>query len=162
MVLAFDIFNVSGTRQNWDGPYAAVIPRLKQDISPTVYGDGNNSRDFTFVKDIVRVNILALFTTNTKCFSNVSNIGAGGWTALNELLSRIQEILDKETVNQNSIYMESIKGDIAHSWASIDKAPSVAGYELLYNITKDVEGLIQLKHRIFQLQALIAHINKLN
>ena len=75
-------FNVFGPRQDPTGSYAAVIPKfinlMKNNISPTINGDGKFSRDFTYIDNVVQANILAMTTTNKECYGQVFNIGAGG------------------------------------------------------------------------------------
>lgn len=131
-------FNVFGQRQNPDGCYAAVIPKfimeIHKNIRPTINGDGNYSRDFTFVENVVKANILALFTENKECFGDVFNIGAGGRITVMEMFNMICEIMGKSNIIP--IFGEFRKGDIFHSNADISKAmekleytPNVSFYE---------------------------------
>jgi len=131
-------FNVFGQRQNPNGCYAAVIPKfimeIHKNIRPTINGDGNYSRDFTFVENVVKANIIALFTENRECFGDVFNIGAGGRITLMEMFNMICEIMGKSNITP--IFGEFRKGDISHSNADISKAmekleytPNVSFYE---------------------------------
>jgi len=122
-------FNVFGAKQNPNGEYAAVIPKFIQMIqngeSPIINGDGNYSRDFTYVDNIIQANYLALITMNKECFGEVFNIGAGGKVTINELYFKICKIIGKE---KKPIYGSVRNGDIPHSNASIHKAKIMLGY----------------------------------
>ena len=88
-------FNIFGPRQNPAGPYAAVIPlfaeALLKDKPPTINGDGNHSRDFTYVDNAVQANILSLFTENREAVNQVYNIACGEQTSLNELFNSLRK-----------------------------------------------------------------------
>lgn len=122
-------FNVFGPRQDPNGAYAAVIPKfitsLKNNISPVINGDGNFSRDFTYVKNVVEANFLALTTTNDSCFGQAFNIGAGGRITILEMYNSIKNILNS---NIEPIFGQNRKGDIPHSNANIDKAKNLLNY----------------------------------
>ena len=122
-------FNVFGPRQDPNGQYAAVIPKfissLKNNTSPIINGDGNYSRDFTFVKNVVSANYLALTTNNNKCFGEIFNIGAGGRITIIEMYNSIKSLLKSDL---NPIFGPFRKGDIPHSNASVDKAKELLSY----------------------------------
>jgi UDP-N-acetylglucosamine 4-epimerase len=128
-IIGLRYFNVFGEKQNPNGEYAAVIPKFIDYVmngeSPIIYGDGNNSRDFTYVKNVVRANYLALTTTNPECFGEIFNIGAGGRITVNDIFNKICKIIDK---NITPNYHPNRKGDIPHSNASIEKARNMLGY----------------------------------
>jgi len=128
-IIGLRYFNVFGERQNPNGEYAAVIPKfinlVKNGESPTIFGDGSFSRDFTYVKNVVRANYLALTTTNQESFGQVFNIGAGGRITINEIFYKICAIMG---ANIAPNYQPNRKGDIPHSNASIDKAQNMLGY----------------------------------
>ena len=128
-IIGLRYFNVFGERQNPNGEYAAVIPKfinsVKNGQSPTIFGDGSFSRDFTYVKNVVRANYLALTTTNPECFGEIFNIGAGGRITINEIFYKICEIM---CANITPNYQPNRKGDIPHSNASIEKARNMLGY----------------------------------
>ena len=92
-IIGLRYFNVFGEKQNPNGEYAAVIPKfidsVKNGKSPMIFGDGSFSRDFTYVKNVVRANYLALTTTNQECFGEIFNIGAGGRITINEIFYKI-------------------------------------------------------------------------
>ncbi|HJS53616.1 MAG TPA: NAD-dependent epimerase/dehydratase family protein, partial [Chitinophagaceae bacterium] len=123
-------FNVYGPLQNPAGPYAAVIPlfikALLEGRSPVINGDGENSRDFTFVDDVVQANLLAMFTENSAAVNQVYNIAKGEQTTLNELFGMLKEISGKDI---QAIHGNERGGDIKHSHADISKAKRLLGYD---------------------------------
>jgi len=123
-------FNIFGARQDPNGAYAAVIPKfvtlLRDGQRPTINGDGSFSRDFTHVSNAVRANILGLTTTNSCCFGEAFNIGAGERTSLLELVDVIQRELGS---NLTPVFGPGRVGDIPHSHADIGKAQRLLGYE---------------------------------
>lgn len=132
-------FNVFGPRQNPHGPYAAVIPlfieaSLKNE-APVINGDGETSRDFTFVENAVQANIKALLGDNV-AQHQVFNIAFGQRTTLNELWEMICSI-SKKSVKPN--YLPERKGDVKHSLADISKAQSILGYKPEISATEGLE-----------------------
>lgn len=128
-IIGLRYFNVFGEKQNPNGEYAAVIPKFINSVknmeSPTIFGDGSFSRDFTYVKNVVRANYLALTTTNSECFGEIFNIGAGGRITINDIFFKICGIMGANIVPN---YQPNRKGDIPHSNASIEKAERMLGY----------------------------------
>jgi len=121
-------FNVFGPRQDPNSQYAAVVPlfikSLLEGSRPTVYGDGQQSRDFTYVDNVVEANLLAARVGGAS--SMVMNIGCGSRCTLNELLRLLSEIVG---VAAEPIYAPSRPGDVLHSEADISRAREVLGYE---------------------------------
>jgi UDP-N-acetylglucosamine 4-epimerase len=121
-------FNVFGPRQNPKGPYAAVIPLfIKAALNsepPLINGDGETSRDFTFVENVVQANIKALFADLDN--HDVVNVACGGMTSLNDLWKMISAALN---VKISAKHGPTRTGDIKHSLASIEKAKKLMGYE---------------------------------
>lgn len=122
-------FNVYGPRQNPQSEYAAVIPkfitRLLAGEPVTVFGDGEQTRDFCSVQDVVAANLLAAETTHFAALGNVCNIANGTQTSLNQLLAQLGQLLGQELqVN----YTEARSGDIRHSSADIQRARTNLGY----------------------------------
>ncbi len=117
-------FNVFGPRQDPNSQYAAVIPKfitaILNDESPVIYGDGEQSRDFTFVQNVVDANILSCESDQTGVF----NIACGRRITINELVNNINEILNKEIKPE---YVSTRPGDIKHSLADISRAKGI-GY----------------------------------
>lgn len=122
-------FNIFGPKQNPDNPYAAVIPifckNFLEGSNPTVNGDGENSRDFTFVENAVQANIKALLIGNIKKHS-VFNVACGDEISINKVLNMLSLISGG---SQNIIYMDERKGDVKHSKANIEKIKLFLGYE---------------------------------
>jgi len=86
-------FNVFGKRQDPDGAYAAAIPKFIRHESPTVHGDGTQSRDFTYIDNVVHANHIALLSTNPVAVNEVYNVAFGASTNLNELIEILQDLL---------------------------------------------------------------------
>lgn len=123
-------FNVFGPRQNPQGPYAAVIPLFIKAVldnePPVINGDGEHSRDFTFVGNAVHANEVALFTTNAEAVNQVYNIAFGEQTSLNQLFENIKEVAGSDLAPK---YGPERKGDVKHSLADISKARTMLGYD---------------------------------
>lgn len=128
-------FNVFGRRQDPNGAYAAVIPKFVMQLmaheSPTINGGGEYSRDFTYIDNVVLMNLLALTSENTEAQNEVYNTAFGERTTLNDLVKYLKEYLaefDPEIANVEVKYGDYRKGDVPHSLASIDKAKSLLNY----------------------------------
>ncbi|GGZ70334.1 SDR family oxidoreductase [Algibacter mikhailovii] len=142
-------FNVFGQRQDPNGAYAAVIPLfVKQFInheSPMINGDGSYSRDFTYIDNVVQMNILALTTNNETALNTVYNVAYGDRTTLLELTSLLKEHLsafDNEIKNIEIKHRENRVGDIPHSLASVDKAKKLLNYTPKYNINDGIKEAV--------------------
>ena len=140
-------FNVFGYKQDTESTYAAVIPifvkKLLNGEAPIINGNGNYSRDFTFIENVVHANYLAAITDNTAALNNIYNVACGESTSLNQLADYLKEILsqyDSKIADIEFIHGENRLGDIPHSLASIEKAERLLGYQPLYKIK---EGLIK-------------------
>jgi len=120
-------FNVFGPRQDPESDYAAVIPIFVrcalEGKSAPVFGDGEQSRDFTYVDNVVQANLLA--ATAERAPGNVVNIGCGGRYTLNTLLDMLDSLVDKEVGRE---YKEPRAGDVRHSEADISRARQLLGY----------------------------------
>jgi len=118
-------FNIYGPRQDPNSQYAAVIPRFifmaSQSKSPTIYGDGRQTRDFTFIRDAIQANIVAAKSNATGIF----NVGTGSNTCINRLAEAIITIMGKDL---RPIYQNARAGDIRNSLADISRAKAI-GYE---------------------------------
>jgi len=127
-------FNVFGPRQNPAGAYAAVIPLFIKAVldnePPTINGDGEHSRDFTFVANAVHANECALFTENINAVNQVYNIAYGKQTSLNQLFETIKEIAGSDLAPK---YGPERKGDVKHSLADISKAKELLSYQPAYD-----------------------------
>ncbi|NHB87590.1 NAD-dependent epimerase/dehydratase family protein [Photorhabdus tasmaniensis] len=142
-------FNVFGPRQDPNGAYAAVIPKW---ISAMVHGhdiyingDGETSRDFCFINNVVEANILAATTNNNKAKNTVYNVAYGQKTSLNSLFSKIKNELKKNNFiyEKEPIYKEFRQGDVRHSLASIAKIKGNLNYSPEFDINSGLEKSIQ-------------------
>lgn len=133
-------FNVYGPRQNPESQYAAVIPRFITRVlansPPVIYGDGKQTRDFTFVKDVVKANILAMQSPAQGVF----NIACGKRVSLNELAGKIMEITG---IRIDPIYEEPRQGDVRDSLADIAEARRELGYEPDFDLDLGLEETIK-------------------
>lgn len=136
--VALRYFNVFGPRQDPSSDYAAVIPKfitsIKSDKQPTIYGDGEQTRDFTYVANVVRANLLAC-TAGESALGGAFNIGCGSRISLNDLVGSINELTGK---NVDAIRTDPRPGDILHSLAAIGEAKQHLGFDPEIDL---VEGL---------------------
>lgn len=128
-VIGFRYFNVFGPRQDPDGPYAAVIPLFVSGIihQTPVYinGDGEQTRDFTYVDNAVQANVLGMLTQNKEAFGKAYNIAVGEKFSVNEMYAAIAKLLES---NHTATYREPREGDIRNSLADISQAETLLGY----------------------------------
>ena len=143
-------FNVFGRRQDPNGAYAAAIPlfvkKFMNHESPVINGDGENSRDFTYIENVIRMNKLAMTTENPDAVNQVYNTAFGERTTLNQLVSYLKEYLsefDPEIAAIEVYHGPNRKGDIPHSLASIDKAKKLLGYEPKYSMKDGLREAIK-------------------
>lgn len=128
-------FNVFGRRQDPNSAYAAVIPlfikKLLKHEQPIINGDGSNSRDFTYIDNIININMLALETLSPKAFNQIYNGAGGENTSVLELEQMIRKkisVYDKDIKHIAPMFGPKRIGDIKHSKASISKAKELLGY----------------------------------
>jgi len=140
-------FNVFGPRQNPEGAYAAVIPRFVESLlnhrTPVINGDGEYSRDFTYIENVIQMNIKAAFADSSAVINEIYNVAFGQQTSLNKLLSYLKKCLSDHDPSISEIlvqYGPTRAGDIPHSLASIQKARQLLDYDPQYDIE---EGLIE-------------------
>ena len=144
-------FNVFGRKQNPDGAYAAVIPlfvkKLINHESPVINGDGEYSRDFTYIIDnVIQMNLLAMSVENEEAVNTVYNTAYGERTTLNQLVSYLKEYLtlyDSEIAKVDIVHGPNRLGDIPHSLASIEKAKSLLGYRPLYSMKDGLKEAVK-------------------
>jgi len=133
-IIGLRYFNIFGPRQDPNGPYAAVIPifidKLDKKIDVYIDGDGEQTRDFTFVENAVQANVKAMLCENNEAFGQVYNIAFGENYSVNYLFNSIKEELKS---NQNAIFRESRTGDVRNSLADISKAKKLIGYNPLFS-----------------------------
>jgi UDP-N-acetylglucosamine 4-epimerase len=142
-------FNVFGQRQDPNSTYAAVIPLfVKQFInheSPLINGDGSFSRDFTYIDNVIQMNILAITTDRKDALNTVYNVAYGQRTNLLELTTLLKEHLSKfdESIRNIEIkHRENRVGDIPHSLASVEKAKKLLNYNPKFNINDGIKEAV--------------------
>ena len=143
-------FNVFGRRQDPNGAYAAVIPlfvkKLMAHESPVINGDGEYSRDFTYIDNVIQMNMLAMETTNAKAVNTVYNTAYGEKTTLNQLVQYLKEYLsvyDPLIAKIEAIHGPNRAGDIPHSLANIDKAKKLLGYNPEFSMKNGLKEAVK-------------------
>lgn len=143
-------FNVFGRRQDPNGAYAAVIPLFVKQFmsyeSPVINGDGEFSRDFTYVDNVVQMNMLALATQDSEALNTVYNTAFGERTTLNQLVNYIREFLsefDPEIAKVEVVHGPNRQGDIPHSLANVDKAKKLLGYDPKFSMRSGLKDAVK-------------------
>ena len=143
-------FNVFGRRQDPFGAYAAVIPlfvkKLMAHESPVINGDGEYSRDFTYIDNVIQMNMLAMTTTNPDAVNQVYNTAFGERTTLNQLVNYLKEYLsefDPKIADVEILHGPNRQGDIPHSLACIDKARKLLGYIPEYSMRDGLKEAVK-------------------
>jgi len=142
-VIGLRYFNIFGEKQDCDSVYAAVIPifikKLLNKEAPTINGDGKQSRDFTYIENVVEVNLKACLA-DKEALGEVFNVAYGGRVYLNDLYWEICKLLE---INIQPIYGPERPGDIKHSNADISKAENILGYHPEYDVDKGLEKAME-------------------
>lgn len=143
-------FNVFGRKQDPNGAYAAVIPKfviqLMNHESPTINGKGDFSRDFTYIDNVILMNLLALTTDNPKAQNQIYNTAYGERTTISELTNLLKEYLaiyDNEISKIEILHGENRKGDVPHSLASIEKAKTLLNYQPQFSIKDGLKEAVK-------------------
>lgn len=143
-------FNVFGRRQDPFGAYAAVIPlfvkKLMKHESPLINGDGEYSRDFTYIENVVQMNMLAITTENPQAVNQIYNTAFGEQTTLNQLVGYLKEYLSEFDPAIGTVKIEygpKRNGDIPHSLACIDKAKTLLHYFPLYSLQDGLRASVK-------------------
>ena len=143
-------FNVFGRKQNPNGAYAAVIPKFVMQLmnheSPVINGGGEYSRDFTYIDNVILMNLLALTSDNSASVNQVYNTAFGERTTLNDLVSNLKEYLsdfDPKIADVEVIYGDYRKGDVPHSLASIDKAKKLLEYQPKHSMKEGLKEAVK-------------------
>ena len=143
-------FNVFGRKQDPNGAYAAVIPKFVMQLmrheQPVINGDGNYSRDFTYIDNVIQMNELAMTTTNPKAINTVYNTAYGDRTTLNDLVQYLREYLseyDPKIKDIMPIHGPYRAGDIPHSLASINKAKDLLGYNPQFSMQQGLKQAVK-------------------
>jgi UDP-N-acetylglucosamine 4-epimerase len=146
-IVGLRYFNVFGPRQDPQGPYAAVMPRwfaaLVRGEPVEIYGDGETSRDFCYVANVVQANLLAAVTARPEALGHVYNVAQGGRTTLNELFALIRDrvaAFHPEAAGRKPVYRDFRPGDVRHSLADLGKATALLGYRPTHSVA---EGLAE-------------------
>ncbi|MEJ1222363.1 SDR family oxidoreductase [Sediminicola sp. 1XM1-17] len=143
-------FNVFGRKQDPNGAYAAVIPKFVMQLmnheSPIINGDGSYSRDFTYIDNVVQMNLRAIHTPNKDAINTVYNVAYGERTDLKQLVGLLKEYLsefDPKIAQVEVHYGPNRQGDVPHSLASIDKAKTLLGYDPQFNIETGLKEAVK-------------------
>jgi UDP-N-acetylglucosamine 4-epimerase len=143
-------FNVFGRNQDPNGAYAAVIPKFVAQFlnheSPIINGDGNFSRDFTYIDNVIQMNELAMLSDHPEAINTVYNTAFGERTTLNELVHSLKEFLaefDAEIATVPIVYGENRVGDIPHSLASIEKAKRLLNYAPKFSMREGLKETVK-------------------
>lgn len=143
-------FNVYGRRQDPKGAYAAVIPKFVLQLlnheSPIINGDGNFSRDFTYIDNVIQMNELAMLTENPEAVNTVYNTAFGDRNTLNDLVNYLKLYLsefDEKIKEIEVVYGPNRLGDIPHSLASIEKAKQLLGYNPKYSFQNGLKEAVK-------------------
>ena len=143
-------FNEFGRRQDSNNAYSAVIPLFCKQLingqSPVINGDGENSRDFTYINNVLQMNLLSLETRNEKAVNTIYNTACGEQTTLNQLVQYLKEYLseyDPKIADINIIHVSERLGDIPHSLASIKKAKELLGYSPKFSTREGLKEAVK-------------------
>ncbi len=143
-------FNVFGRRQDPDGQYAAVIPRfvksLIQHEAPMIFGDGSQTRDFTYIENVVQANLKAAVVSNPEAYNTAFNVACGDRVTLNDLYTFLRNGLaefDPAIEAITPVYADARQGDIPHSLASIEKTSRLLGYNPQFNLKQGLEHSVK-------------------
>ena len=143
-------FNVFGRKQDPNGAYAAVIPKFVMQLmkheSPVINGDGSFSRDFTYIDNVIQMNVLAILSNNQNAMNTVYNTAYGERTDLNELTELLKEYLgeyDPKIKDVKNVYGPTRAGDVPHSLASVDKAKELLNYNPQYDIKTGLKEAVK-------------------
>ena len=143
-------FNVFGRKQDPNGAYAAVIPKFVSQLmagdSPVINGDGNYSRDFTYIDNVIQANLLSLVTTNPKAINTVYNVAFGDRNTLNDLMGYLKENLssfDPKIASLAVVNGPNRVGDIPHSHASVQKAKDLLKYNPQFPLQQGLKQAVQ-------------------
>ncbi|WP_299896299.1 SDR family oxidoreductase [uncultured Aquimarina sp.] len=143
-------FNVFGRKQDPNGAYAAVIPKFVMQFmkyeSPVINGDGSFSRDFTYIDNVIQMNLRAIVSDNTEALNNVYNTAFGERTTLNELVTLLKDYLSEFDPKINDVEVKNgpeRKGDVPHSLASVDKAKTLLGYDPEFDMKSGLKEAVK-------------------
>ncbi len=143
-------FNVFGRKQDPNGAYAAVIPKFVSQFmsgeSPVINGDGEYSRDFTYIDNVIQANLLSIVADKEEAVNTVYNVAYGERNTLNDLVNYLKELLveyDSEIKKVDVVYGPNRLGDIPHSLASVDKARKLLNYQPQFSLEKGLREAVK-------------------
>ncbi len=143
-------FNVFGQNQDPDGQYAAAIPRFIKNIlerkNPIIFGDGSQTRDFTYIQNVIHANECAAITNNQEAFGTIFNVAYGEQTTVSELVNVLIKEISKFKTNVDrihAVYEPERKGDVKYSRASVHKANQILGYNPKYSFEKGISEAVE-------------------
>ncbi len=143
-------FNVFGRKQDPNGSYAAVIPKFVSQLikgeSLTINGDGNYSRDFTYIDNVIQANLLSLVTNNDKAINTIYNVAYGERNTLNDLVAYLKEYLSEFDTKISTVEVThgpNRTGDIPHSHACVEKAKKLLNYNPQFNLQKGLKEAVK-------------------
>ncbi|MEO6220395.1 MAG: NAD-dependent epimerase/dehydratase family protein, partial [Ginsengibacter sp.] len=149
-VVGLRYFNIFGPRQDPDGPYAAVIPLFIKGIinQAPVYinGDGEQTRDFTFVENAVQINVLSMLTENEEAINKVYNVAVGERFSINYLFSAVKNYLQS---NHEASYRDAREGDVRDSLADISSAKDLLGYNPDVKFEEGLKATIEYFKKLY-------------
>jgi len=151
-------FNVFGQRQDPDGAYAAVIPKFVSQLlrheSPVINGDGTFSRDFTYIDNVVQMNILSALNRSEGALNRIYNVACGERTTLNQLVNGLKKYLsehDPRIQEVITVHGPERAGDVSHSLASIDLAKAELNYKPYYDLDSGLREAVEYYGSLKQL-----------
>ena len=143
-------FNVFGRKQDPNGAYAAVIPKfviqLMKHESPTINGDGTYSRDFTYIDNVIQMNVLAITTDNEKALNQIYNTAVGDRTTIMQMAELLKTYLSKydpKIIDLDIKNGPNRKGDVPHSLASIEKAQGLLSYQPTHEFKEGLKEAVK-------------------
>lgn len=143
-------FNVFGRKQDPKGAYAAVIPKFVMQLMnhepPIINGGGEYSRDFTYIDNVIQMNLLSLTTESTDALNQIYNVAFGERTTLNDLVTYLKQYLsefDEKIADVEIIYGDYRKGDVPHSLASIEKAKKLLHYNPKFSMKEGLKEAVK-------------------
>ncbi len=150
-IIGLRYFNIFGPNQDPNGQYAAVIPlfvsKIMKQEDVFIDGDGEQTRDFTFVENAVQANVRSMLCENKDAFGQVYNIAVGENFSVNQLYTSIQQLLQS---NHAPTYRETRKGDVRNSLADISKAEKLLGYQPRFDFKKGLEITVEYFKEIYK------------
>ena len=142
-VIGLRYFNVFGPNQSPEGAYAAVVPIFVKQMmmanAPAINGDGTQTRDFTFIHNVVQANMLAMTSSNSEAPNNMYNVACGGRLSVLELFEAVRSNLDIDLIPK---FNPSRAGEVMHSYADISKAQNNLGYNPVFDVNEGLQQTI--------------------